>query len=538
MSDTPYKALYQFAYRRSPDQSAVQAARHSVVVVGAGPVGLAAAVDLAQRGQKVVLLDDSDRISEGSRAICFSKRTLEVCDTLGIGDRMVAKGVQWQVGKIFQGDDLVYQFDLLPEPGYKNPAFVNLQQYYLEAFLVERATALDVDLRWRNKVIGITPANDGARLTIDTPDGTYAIDAAWVVAADGARSTIRDHLGLDFRGQVFQDRFLIVDIEMAAPFPSERWFRFDPPFHDGQSVLLHKQPDDVWRVDFQLGWDADPEIEKDPERVARRLKIMLGADTPFRILWISVYTFQCMRMPAFRSGRVVFAGDAAHQVSPFGARGANSGIEDAHNLAWKLDAVLRGDASEALIDSYCLEREAAADDNIGHSTRATDFISPKSAIAQTFRNATLRLARHAPFAQRLVNSGRLSTPTRYAATPLSTPDTDSFAGSAALGWPAPDAPMLDAEGREVWLLTSLGRDFAALYVSDGSVPADVPDGVTLRVIGRDLIDRDGLFARRYDVRPGTVYLLRPDQYVCARFRSWSAAALAAARKRALERPTC
>ncbi|KAB2850242.1 MAG: FAD-dependent oxidoreductase, partial [Hyphomicrobiaceae bacterium] len=274
-----YRALFQYGYRRSGDQDAPAPVRHKVVVVGAGPIGLAAAIDLAQRGIPVVLLDDNDKIGEGSRAICFSKRALEVCDTLGVGDRMVEKGVRWQVGKVFLDNELVHRFDLLPEPGYKRPAFINLQQYYIEAFMVDRVAELPlVDLRWRNKVAGLERGSDHVKVAIDTPDGPYAIQADWLIAADGARSALRDYLGLGFEGQVFNDRFLIVDIEMEADFPPERWFHFEPPFHKGQSVLLHKQPDNIWRIDFQLGPEADDVEERKPERVIPRLKAMLGED--------------------------------------------------------------------------------------------------------------------------------------------------------------------------------------------------------------------------------------------------------------------
>ena len=245
----------QFSYRRNSDQDVAgsEPAHHSVVVVGAGPIGLSLAIDLAQRGRNVVLLDDSDRIGDGSRAICFSKHSLEVWDRLGVGDRMVEKGVVWNVGKIFLGDAMVYQFDLLPEAGHKMPAFINLQQYYAEAFLVERAGELPaIDLRWRNKVTGVTQHNDHVVLDIDTPDGPYRLAADFVVACDGARSAMRGMVGAEFSGETFEDQFLIADVKMTAEFPTERWFWFDPPFHSGQSALLHRQPDDVWRADVQM----------------------------------------------------------------------------------------------------------------------------------------------------------------------------------------------------------------------------------------------------------------------------------------------
>src|ERR1044071_5106962 len=375
----------QFGYRRHPDQDRPGAspAEHVVVVVGAGPVGLSLAIDLAQRGQPGVVLDDADRIGEGSRAICFSKRSLEYWDRLGIGQRMVDRGVVWSVGKIFHGASQLYQFNLLPEEGHKRPAFINLQQFYAEAYLVERVAELPaIDLRWRNKVTGLEPRNDHVVLTVQTPDGPYQLAAQYVIACDGARSSLRQMVGAEFAGQVFEDQFLIADVRMTAAFPTERWFWFDPPFHAGRSALLHKQPDDVWRIDLQLNGFADPAVEKQPENVRPRIARMLGHDK-FDFEWISLYKFQCRRMGRFNHGRVLFAGDSAHQVSPFGARGANSGIQDADNLVWKLKLVMDGLAPEALLDTYSEERVAAADENLMNSTRSTDFITPKSNTSKT-----------------------------------------------------------------------------------------------------------------------------------------------------------
>jgi 3-(3-hydroxy-phenyl)propionate hydroxylase len=306
----------RYAYRRPAnlDQPG-QITRHPVVVIGAGPVGLAAAIDLAQQGLPVLLLDDDDTVSVGSRGLCYAKRALEVLDRIGCGQPVVDKGVTWNVGRTFFGEREVFNFNLLPEAGHQRPGMVNLQQYYLEQYLVERAQQLPgIDLRWKNKVLAVTPQEDGATVQVETADGTYTLHADWLVVADGARSPVRRHLGLDIEGKVFQDRFLIADVVMKADFPAERWFWFDPPFHPNQSVLLHREADNVWRIDFQLGWDADPEAEKQPERVIPRIQAMLGPDREFELEWVSVYTFQCRRMQSFRHGRVLFAGDAAHQV--------------------------------------------------------------------------------------------------------------------------------------------------------------------------------------------------------------------------------
>ncbi len=511
-------AKTQFGYRRHPDQDRRDDAHHPVVIVGAGPVGLTLALDLAQRGQNVVLLDDADRIGEGSRAICFSKRSLEVWDRLGVAKPMVEKGVVWQKGRIFRGEALLYQFDLMPEPGHKMPAFINLQQYYAEGFLVDGVQRTPaIDLRWRNKVAAIDKHNDHVLLTIDTPDGPYRLAASYVVACDGARSGLRGMVGADFQGQVFEDQFLIADVKMTAAFPTERWFWFDPPFHAGKSALLHRQPDDIWRIDLQLSRDADAAVERLPENVRPRIARMLGHDD-FAFEWISIYKFQCRRMQKFVHDRVIFAGDSAHQVSPFGARGANSGIEDAENLGWKLAMVLRGDAPASLLDSYEVERGAAADENIRESTRSTDFMAPSSEQEARLRRAVLSLANDTEFGKRMINGGRLSVPSVYA-SPLSTADADSWAAG-----PRPGAHMLDAPlaGEQSFLTDAFAhgaRGFTLVECANG-VSTDVPEDVGHIRIGNDgpLRDEAGLFARRYDATPGAAYLLRPDGYVAARFR--------------------
>ena len=551
----------RFDHARHADQDAAEPARHPVVIVGAGPVGLTLSIDLAQRGVRVVLLDNDNTLSAGSRAICFAKRTLEIFDRLGCGQRMVDKGVSWNIGKVFFRDAQVYQFDLLAEPGHARPAFINLQQYYVEGYLAQRAAELPlIDLRWKNKVVGIEQHADHALLTIETPEGPYSLRADHVVACDGSRSALRELTGRQSTGRVFRDRFLIADVKMKLDRLAERWFWFDPAFHPNQSVLLHMQPDGVWRIDFQLGWDADPEVEKRPENIIPRVKALLAnstmEDVQFELEWASVYTFACTRMAHFRVGRVLFAGDSAHGVSPFGARGANSGVQDADNLGWKLAAVLGGQIGEALLDTYAQEREFAADENILHSTRATDFITPKSEISRLFRDAVLDLSRHHAFARTLVNSGRLSVPATLRDSTLNTADSAPFEGRMQPGAAAADAPVTRAGRHPSWLLRELGEGFTALVYGDADTHhiaaqlQQAAEGLTmLRVVEvrpretatganaeQDLVDHDGLVAARYDMRPGTVYLLRPDQHVCARWREPSADALRAALKRALAIP--
>ncbi len=546
----------KYEYVQPPEQKSGVKKRYPVIVVGAGPVGLAAAIELAQSGVPVVVLDDDDTVSVGSRGVCYAKRALEVLDRIGVGDDCVAKGVSWNVGRTFFREEEVYNFNLLPQADHKRPGMINLQQYYLEEYEIKRAKELpNLDLRFKNKVVSIAADGQGATLQVETPDGIYTIETDWLIVADGARSAIRHMLGLEIDGKIFMDRFLIADVVMKADFPAERWFWFDPPFHPGQSVLLHREADNVYRIDFQLGWQADPEEEKKPENVIPRIKAMLGDDREFELEWVSVYTFQCRRMNEFRHGRVLFVGDAAHQVSPFGARGANSGIQDTDNLCWKLKLVLDGKAPDSLLDTYSKERVFAADENLLNSTRSTDFITPKSKTSLTFRNAVLNLAREHAFARALVNSGRLSVPAYLTDSSLNTPDSGKFAGDMVAGAPMDDAPMREA-GDDFWLLDRVGNKFMALAYVDDPVAvdaktarnfkalADAPIPVEVVLVSpkagiapeglRVFEDHAGRFAERFDARPGTVYLMRPDQHVAARWRAFDAAAV----KAALARATC
>ncbi len=533
---TPDVRTIAYPWKRSADQSRAQPAEHAIVIVGAGPVGLVAALDLAQKGHKCVVIDRKGNLSDGSRAICWAKRTLEIMDRLGVGQALVDKGVTWKMGRVFFDEREVFAFDLLPEEGHRRPAFINLQQYYFEHACIEAAerTGL-IDVRWQEDVQGLEQTSDGVLLTIATPEGSYRLVAQWVIAADGARSTVRQLMGLGFEGRVFRDQFLICDIRMKMDRPVERWFWFDPPFNRGRSALLHKQADDVWRLDFQVGEEANREEEMKPSNVARRVRAMLGEDVEFTFEWISLYRFQSRRLERFRHGRVLFAGDAAHQMSPFGARGGNSGVQDADNLAWKLDLVLQGLARERLLDSYDWERVQAADENLLHTTRSTDFIAPKSGISRVFRDAALGLAETEPFARRLINSGRLSTATCYANSPLNGPDElEGEALAVRPGAAALDGPMEDG-----WLLDRTGGGFAGVWFSrDGHLPAGMAEGWSALapfapVVNQVIVSRETICARYgAEARPA-FYLFRPDQHVAARWRSFSVAATQAAIERAI-----
>ncbi|WP_420326151.1 FAD-dependent oxidoreductase [Mameliella sp.] len=529
-------AFKLYPYERSTDQDAATPVRHPVVVMGGGPIGVATALDLGLQGIPVVVLDDHEGIGQGSRAICFAKRSLEIADRYGCGQPMLDKGVVWNLGKVFHDDRKVFEFNLLPEEGHKFPAFINLQQPYFERFIVERvreaqAAGAPIELRGKNRVDNVTVHDDHVTLEITTPDGPYTIEADWLIGCDGASSPLRGMMGLDFEGRVFEDSFLIADIKMVNDdFPTERWFWFEPYFKSGASTLLHKQPDGVWRVDFQIGWDVDRKKELQEENVRARLDAMLG-DVEYEIVWTSIYTFQCRRMKKFRHGRVIFAGDAAHQVSPFGARGANSGMQDVDNLGWKLGMVIDGKAPDSLLDSYDWERVHGADENILNSTRSTDFITPKSKVSHMFRNAVLDLAEQYEFARPLVNSGRLSVPCVYDGGPLNGPDfLPGGPARTRVGSPCPDTPLKGG-----FLLDHLGGAFTLLTIDAEAPDALEEAGVPVTRLALSVgDDASGALAERYlgEAKSG-VYLIRPDQHVAARWDNFDETAIRAALRRAI-----
>lgn len=494
-------------YKLAPELLGVGEKHYPFIIVGSGPIGLALALDLARKGHSVTLVTAFDFIAAGSKGICYSKQSLDILDRLGVGERVIEKGVTWNIGKVFwkAKPDPVYQFDMLPIKDQKNPGFVNIQQYYIEDYLIDALEAMDnVDIRWGHTVTNINIHGNNVILGIKTPDGAYNMQTSYVLACDGSRSTIRDCMGLDFQGRIFEDNFLIADIKLKHEHPSERWFWFDPPFCKGGTALLHKQPDDVWRCDFQLGWDIDREAAVMEENVEPFVRGMLG-DVEFFKEWYSVYTFQCRRMERFVHGPVIFVGDSAHLVSPFGARGANSGFSDAENLAWKLDLILKGQAPKSLLESYNYERTMGADENILNSSRSTDFMTPKNAQSQAFRDAVLELADTHEFARPFINSGRLSTPTPYHDSPLSTPDRDAWDGGIAPGYACVDAPAHDG-----WLLENLRDEFKLVHFGKRA-PETSLETVCL--------PKDSLAAERYDAGDGGVYLVRPDQVVAARWKN-------------------
>lgn len=529
MDATSIPVWREYEHQIAPDLQSDQVREYPIVVIGGGPVGLALALDLGRRGHEVTILNAMPFVASGSKAICFSKRSLDILDRLGVGDRLVSKGVVWDTGKVFWRDDTdpLYTFNLLPVKEQKNPAFINIQQYYVEEYLIDEIGRYDnIDIRWANEVSSIEQDASGVDLKVDSAHGSYVLRSRYVVACDGSRSPTREMLGLDFEGRIFEDNFLIADVRFKEERPAERWFRFDPPY-PGWSSLIHKQPDGVWRLDFQLGWDIDKTEAVKPENVDPFVRGFLGDDVEYEYEWLSIYTFQCRRMRRFVHQRILFAGDSAHLVSPFGARGCNGGFADIDNLGWKLDRVLRDDTERDLLETYNEEATRTADVNILHSSRATDFLTPKSDASREFRDAVLSLARHYEFARPYVNSGRLSTPVDY---PNSSLNLGGDEGIVSEGQVCPDAPVRSTDGQD-WLLNQLGDRFVLVVRSnDNKVVDELRQALSenhcdvLQVVnsgavaaGR-VIDEQDLVAERLLPDDGGIALIRPDHYLQAYWR--------------------
>jgi 3-(3-hydroxy-phenyl)propionate hydroxylase len=417
--------LPTYAFEAPPELTDNLRITHPVVIVGAGLAGLTAACDFALRGIPAIVIDEDDTVGvkgASSRGICYAQKSLEIFRRLGIFERIKAKGVEWSVGKTLAGDEIVYEFDLSNQASHnasEQPPFINLQQFYLEWFLADRIAELGVaKVRWQSRVKKVTQFSDHVLLDVETPQGSYQCRASWLIDASGLRSPIREASGLKVEQSLGVDRWCISDVRFKDKKPVERWTWIEAPFNDNRAVWQHLMADDVWRLDYQMQADADPEYVSSPEVVADRLKRHLGDDVEFELIWVGPYAYRSHLLESFRKERIFFAGDCAHVMSPFGARGGNSAIQDVDNLVWKLAQVLTGKASESILISYSDERREGAQTNIQITNRTARFLSPKTNVEQMTRNAVIELAKQFPFARALVNTGRLSTANTYRANPL------------------------------------------------------------------------------------------------------------------------
>jgi 3-(3-hydroxy-phenyl)propionate hydroxylase len=564
--NTPF-APYPFTASRYPARipplnGRTDARRHPVAIVGGGPVGLTAALGLARQGIASVLVEADDSVCSGSRAICISRRSLEIIERLGAVDAFLEKGLPWTGGRSFYRDAEVLHFTMPQDENQKLPPMVNLAQYHIEQFLLDAALQQPglIDIRWQTRVGAVTDNGSGVTLQLETPEGDYALEADWVLASDGGRSTVREALGLQLQGASYEGRYVIVDILLASQRPTERLAYFDPPCNPGSTVLVHKQPDNVWRIDYQVRDGEDPDEAVKPENVLPRVQSlldMMGERGAWAPIWITIYKANALTLERYRHGRVLFAGDAAHLVPIFGVRGANSGIDDADNAAWKLAYVIKGLAGDSLLDSYSSERVAATHENLGYGTKSTEFMAPPSFAFELMRTAVLGLAAKHEGLRSLINP-RQSSAITYAASPLNAPGAsgESWRAGPVPGAVLPECPVtILRDGRESagYLTDLVGPAFSALHFSDDGVldeslqafaGAMREKGVPLQLVrlGRSRTgDGPGLSARDhtgrlfdlYGATAGSVYLVRPDGHVAGRWQAPDASTLALAVERVL-----
>jgi len=495
--------------------------RYPIVIAGGGLAGLTLACDLANRGVGSVLLDEDDTIGvrgASSRGIVYAQKTLEVFAHLGTYPRIRAKGVTWSEGKTLAGDDVVYSFNLQSASASEQPPFINLQQFYIEWFLVDRIGELGAcDLRWRNRVAQVVQSPDCVRIEVETPAGRYALEAEWLIDATGVNSSIRQGFGLETRSSRIVDRWCITDVRFKERFPRERWTWIEAPFNENRAVWQHLMGDDVWRLDFQMAPDCDPEYVSRRDVAEARLRALLG-DIGFELVWVGPYAYRDHLLDDFRLGRVFFVGDAAHVVSPFGARGGNSGIQDAYNLGWKLALVTRGLAPESLLDTYNAERQPAARQNLEVTSRTSRFLAPQSPAERTLRNAAIGLAREYAFARALINTGRMSIGNPY-------PDSPAVSGA---GWSLPNVPITLPGGARSTLV-ALAQAAGTVLIGILYAPTrghELAEFARLEALGLPfrffvcgpggIGDPDGKLRTVLQAEPDTFALVRPDLYLAAR----------------------
>ena len=438
--------LPEYPFTPPPELVTGQMTRHSVVIVGAGLAGLSLACALNQYGVTAILLDEDNTVGvkgASSRGICYAQKTLEIFKRLGLYDRIAAKGVQWSVGRTFAGHDEVYSFDLAAATTHNmstQPPFINIQQFYVEGFLVEQLyadTNRTIDLRWSNRITAFEQKADFASLSITTPAGDYQIEAAHVVDCSGARSPFRAWCNASVTAKKGDDRWCIADVRFKNPPPVERHTWIEAPFNEGRAVWQHLMADGVWRIDYQMRPDADPQEVSREDVVRQRINGQLGrvvSPSEYDIVWVGPYAYRSECVDQLRHGQVFFVGDAAHVVSPFGARGGNSGVQDADNLAWKLAAVIQNRATSKLLDSYHEERHEAATQNVLVTNRTARFLRPADGMERIFRSAAISLAKRHVFARQLVNTGRMSTPNAYSNSSVCGPAGGRALQNVALRW--------------------------------------------------------------------------------------------------------
>ncbi len=509
-----------------------------VIVVGAGPVGMAAALLLARWDVPSIILEAKPGPDPtGSRSICVQRDVLDIYHRIGVADQLLAEGVTWHVGRTFYREHELFTITF-PDSGRSAfPGFINIAQSSVERILaVAVAAEPRIDLCYAHEVIDVDQVEDSPRVRARAPAGTVRLTGSHLIAADGFRSTVRDVLGLDFDGESFDDLFLIADIRADLDFGVERRFHFDPLWNPDRQVLVHPQPDSVWRIDWQVPPDYDLAADRASGGLDKRIRLVVG-DAPYDLVWASLYRFHQRLASRLCVGNVLLAGDAAHCMAPFGARGLNSGIGDAENAAWKVAFARHGWAGPELMPSYEVERRAAAVENLRVTGQTMRFLVPRNEGEWDRRRAVLERAVADPSARTLVDSGKLAEPYWYVRSPLTTgsppadfPTEPGATRPPVAGVLCPDGPVTVADEPAVTRLRELfGSGFTVLsHGVDCAARFDVP----YRPYRLDRIDVDGVVTAALNASPGWCGLVRPDGHLAAVLREPEEHALTDALERA------
>ncbi|MDH4039369.1 MAG: FAD-dependent monooxygenase [Gammaproteobacteria bacterium] len=553
--DSLYFDYSVFPFRRAPELDGSEVC-HPVIIAGAGPVGLIAALALAQQGIASVVLERKNTVNDGSRAICVSRYSFETLQQLGAVAPFLAKGLGWTKGRCYYRDQLIYRLEMPHSEHERFLPMYNIQQQFIEQYLIDKAAAYPdlIDLRWQSAVLDVHNESDGVALSIGTPEGDYTLRGQYLLAADGARSTVRELLGLRLQGDNLPGNYVIADVRMLHDFPTERRSFFESSGNPDATVLVHRQPDNIWRVDWQILPQDDPQEAVREETVRKRVQAileMIGHSGEWELEWWSIYTANTLCLEDYRHGRVFFIGDSAHIVPIFGVRGLNNGIADAVNAAWKLAYVLKGCAADTLLDSYSPERRGATLDVFRNAGKSSRFMTPPTRGYALMRKAVLELALTEEFTRPFADPRQVQ-PYTYQQSLLTTADVDGALFNAG---PAPGAALLNHRlGEDDYLLDHIGTGFTVLHFSDqNALSEDIanlfaalrefdPQLEILRINvtpydgsedGRVLVGTAGNIRAGYDGVDGSLYLVRPDRHVAGRWKSADAGQVIAAMQRVL-----
>jgi len=547
-----------YPFERPADMDVAPPRRHPVVIIGAGPIGMVLAIQLAAHGVKPVLIESEAQVSGGSRALALTRRSMEIVEQCGVAPQFLEQAIVWNKGHSFYRNRVVHELDIPFSEDDKFAPMTNLGQCVMEKVLVDRARQVGVDLRFQTRLQDMSVGDDGVTLTLDTPQGEYRLQADWLVACDGARSTVRRLQNLRFEGRSYETRFVISDFNIDLDEPPGRRCYFEPPWLPGQSVLMHKAPAGVWRLDYQVPEGMSDEQALDPQRIHDNIQAHLdyiGVQQPWQVEWTTLYKPNALTLARYRHGRVLYCGDAAHLLPVFGVRGMNTGVQDSINLAWKLAAVAQGRGAQSLLDSYSDERVADARHICVDAGRSTRMMAPPTRGFRIMQQAVLSLSLDHEFPRGLLH-WRTSHPIDYADSPLSFVDATeaNFERGPRPGAPARNARLDPADAGKGWLLDAFepmfqvfvfGHDEALWRAAHEDVLALRRRGLRLKLVavrsdaaqpaGADLVlhDPQAHVQALWGARDGAVYVVRPDQHVCTRWQAGSASRVAAVIERLL-----